>query len=164
MSAQHWSTRAAELAGRASLHVAAAGLLAMTLVIAWQVFARFVLNDSPSWAEPLALLLMLYFVLLAAAVGVREGFHLGLTILVQALPARARALTEIAASLLVCAFGVLMAVNGSRLVEYTSGHVIPGLGVSRAFAYVPFAAAGVLIALFALERSARLAPASRVRR
>ena len=51
------------------------GLLLMTVVIAWQVFARRVLNDSPAWAEQAALLLMIWFVMFAAAAGV--SFQLG---------------------------------------------------------------------------------------
>lgn len=50
--------------------IASAGLAIMTIVIAWQVFARYVLNDSPAWSESAALIIMLYFVLLAAAIGV----------------------------------------------------------------------------------------------
>ena len=38
--------------------LAGTALVAMALIQAWQVFARYVLNDSPGWTEPLALLLM----------------------------------------------------------------------------------------------------------
>ena len=42
-----------------ALRIAVAGvaLVGMAAVEAWQVFARYVLNDSPSWTEPVALLL-----------------------------------------------------------------------------------------------------------
>ena len=52
--------------------VASVGLVIMTLVITWQVFGRYVLNASPPWSESLALITMLYFVLLAAAVGAEQ--------------------------------------------------------------------------------------------
>ena len=49
------------LDGLATLILGLAGLalVAMALVQAWQVFARYVLNDSPGWTEPVALLLIL---------------------------------------------------------------------------------------------------------
>ena len=52
------------LDGLDSLAMALAGLalVAMALIQAWQVFARYVLNDSPGWTEPLALLLMVAIV------------------------------------------------------------------------------------------------------
>ena len=52
----------------------------MTVFVGWQVFGRYVLNDSPSWTEPASLLLMSWFILLGSAVGVREGVHLGFEI------------------------------------------------------------------------------------
>jgi TRAP-type C4-dicarboxylate transport system permease small subunit len=42
---------------RATLMLAGVGLLAMTGIIGWQVFARYVLNASPAWAEQAALVL-----------------------------------------------------------------------------------------------------------
>ena len=35
-----------------SLWLAGIGLVLMTVFVAWQVFCRYVLNDSPSWTEP----------------------------------------------------------------------------------------------------------------
>lgn len=58
--------------GTLSLWMAGVGLVAMTLIVAWQVFCRYVLNDSPSWTEPGAVMLMSWFIFLGAAVGVRE--------------------------------------------------------------------------------------------
>jgi TRAP-type C4-dicarboxylate transport system permease small subunit len=141
------------LCARASLALAVAALIALTVVIAWQVFARFVLNASPSWSEPLALLLMVTCVLLGAAVGVREGFHLGLTMISSALPAPLGRASQLLASLLVALFGGLMAINAAALIEYTTSHIIPGLGVTRAVSYLPFALCGTLIVLFAIERA-----------
>ncbi|HWM28732.1 MAG TPA: TRAP transporter small permease subunit, partial [Woeseiaceae bacterium] len=57
---------------RSAQWFAGIGLLLMTLIIGWQVFARYVLNDSPAWAEQAALLLMIWYVMFAAAAGVRE--------------------------------------------------------------------------------------------
>jgi TRAP-type C4-dicarboxylate transport system permease small subunit len=135
-----------------ALMISAAGLVLMTLIIGWQVFARYVLNASPAWSETAALLLMLYYIMLAAAVGVYEGFHLGLKILLDSVSPVHRRRLEIFNNSLVTVFGVAMLVNGARLAQFTSDHIIPTLGISRAIAYWPFAASGLLIAIFALER------------
>jgi TRAP-type C4-dicarboxylate transport system permease small subunit len=135
-----------------ALVISAAGLVLMTLIIGWQVFARYVLNASPAWSETAALLLMLYYIMLAAAVGVYEGFHLGLKVVLDSVSPAHRRRLEIFNNGLVGIFGVAMLVNGARLAHFTSDHIIPTLGISRAIAYWPFAAAGLLIAIFALER------------
>lgn len=134
-----------------ALWISAAGLIAMTLVIGWQVFGRKVLNASPAWSESLALLLTLYFVLLAAAVGVREGFHLRFRLLDNLLPEGAATILHRFINLIIAGFGLLMAINGVALANFTSSHMIPTLGLSRAIAYWPFVIAGTLIAVFALE-------------
>ncbi len=42
-----------------TLIAAGIALLAMTVIQSWQVFARYVLNQSPGWTEPLALIFKL---------------------------------------------------------------------------------------------------------
>ena len=145
---QRLDRAAGRLAGLV-LKVAAAGLVVMTLVIAWQVFARYVLNASPPWSEAAALIVMVSFVLLAAAVGVYEKFHLGFRWLVTRLPIQSRRAAFVLGQVLILAFGAAMAFNGMALVDYTATHIIPTLGISRSVAYWPFVACGGLMALFA---------------
>ena len=135
--------------------LAAAGLMAMTAIIGLQVFARYVLNESPPWTESLALLLMLYFILLAAAIGVREGFHLRIRVVLDHLPDSAKAPLLRGIDVVVALFGACMLVNGLRLAELTSEHIIPTLGISRSAAYWPFVIGGVLMFLFSIERVVR---------
>lgn len=137
---------------RLALYISASGLFLMTLIIGWQVFARYVLNSSPAWSESAALLLMIYYVMLAAAVGVYEGFHLGLKILVDSVSPKVKRILEMFNNSLIIIFGIAMLINGSKLAQFTSDHIIPTLNISRAFAYWPFAAAGLLISIFAFER------------
>jgi TRAP-type C4-dicarboxylate transport system permease small subunit len=93
---------------------------------------------------------MVCFVLLAAAVGVYEKFHLGFRWLVSMLPVQAGRAVFVSGQLLIFAFGGAMAFNGMALVDYTATHVIPTLNVSRSVAYWPFVACGALMMLFAL--------------
>ena len=149
-STRHGVERTAERLADFVLTIAAAGLVIMTLVIAWQVFARYVLNDSPQWSEAAALVVMFYFVLLAAAVGVYEKFHLGFRWLVSRLPLDPGRNLFLFGQVLIMGFGAAMAWNGMALVNYTASHVIPTLNLSRAAAYWPFVICGGLIMLFAL--------------
>lgn len=145
-------SRANDGLAHAALLASMIGLALMTAAIVWQVIGRFVLNDSPSWSEPLALVLMLYFTLLAAAVGVREGTHLGISFLLTRLPQPLARAAIVCGLLLVATFGLLMAIGAVQLMRHTALHTISGLGVSRAVAYLPFALSGALIVLFAIER------------
>src|SRR5690606_14248384 len=42
----------------ASISVAVVALLGLVVVQGWQVFARYVVNDSPSWTEPVTIVLL----------------------------------------------------------------------------------------------------------
>lgn len=133
------------------LRAGAVGLIAMTAIIGWQVFGRYVLNSSPSWAEQTALVLMIWYVFFAAAAGVREGFHIRILALESVLPPRGQRVMRFVAHLVVGACGIAIAVWGSELVLRTWSHVIPTLGLSRGFAYLPLPLSGVLIAFFTVE-------------
>lgn len=143
--------RLSEIASTLVRWFAGAGLLLMTGIIAWQVFARYVLNNSPTWGEQAALLLMIWFVMFAAAAGVREGFHIRITVVAESLPPGPKRVVHLLAHTLVGLFGAAMVWWGIELVREVWQHVIPTLGLSRGYAYVPIPIAGFLIFCFALE-------------
>jgi TRAP-type C4-dicarboxylate transport system permease small subunit len=141
---------------KAALWISGAGLILMTLFVAWQIFGRYVLNESPSWTEPAGLLLMSWFILLGSAVGVREGNHLGFEIALHYAPHGARQLMLIVTEVLVIGFGVAMAWYGMDLAAGTWSAAMPGLPIPQGMDYVPLVVGGILIALFALEKLVRL--------
>ncbi len=54
--------------------------------------------------------------------------------------------------IVILVFGIGMVWYGSQLVALTWNTILPSLGISGAFDYLPVVGGGVLIALFALER------------
>jgi TRAP-type C4-dicarboxylate transport system permease small subunit len=133
------------------LRAGAVGLIAMTAVIGWQVFGRYVLNSSPSWAEQTALLLMIWYVFFAAAAGVREGFHIRILAMQSLLPPRGQHAMRFVAHLVVGVSGIVLAIWGAELVARTWSHVIPTLSLPRGVAYLPVPVSGVLMVLFTIE-------------
>ena len=130
----------------------AAGLILMTLVVGWQVFGRFVLQSSPSWSEQTALLLMIWYVFLAAGAGVWERFHIRIEIFEKRLIPGTRRRLRISIHALIAVMGLVLLVFGAQLIWLVRDHVIPSLGISRAFAYIPIPVTGALIILFSIGR------------
>lgn len=145
------------LAATAALWVAGTALVAMTAVIAAQVVFRYVLNSSLIWSEPLAIILMGWFIFLGAAVGIREGYHLSFDILLYVLPRRVKLWLFSISDLLVCGFGVGMVWFGSQLAGSAWDIKLPSLGITGAVDFAPIVGGGVLIVIFSLERLARRA-------
>ncbi len=142
---------------RAALWTAGTGLVLMTVFIAAQVFWRYMLNDSLAWSEPASVMIMGWFIFLGAAVGIREGYHLSFDILLYVVPERAKLWLHTLSDIVVAAFGGGMIWYGSSLAFKTAGNVLPGLGISGAFDFIPIVAGGLLVVLFSLERIVRRA-------
>ena len=77
---------------RLCMLVAGACLVVITVIIPWGVFTRYVLNYGSSWPEPMAVLLMIWFSFVSAAICYREGLHIGVGVLPSALQGTPRRL------------------------------------------------------------------------
>ncbi|MBF9035827.1 TRAP transporter small permease subunit [Rhodobacterales bacterium HKCCE2091] len=142
---------------RISLWLSGAGLVAMTVLIAWQVWGRYVMNDTPTWTEITSVLLMGWFILLGAAVGLREGNHLSFDVLLYVLPKGVNGVLHTVSDAVVAIFGIGMVVYGIQLAAQTWSNTMPLLGISGGIGYLALICGGVLMVLFALERILRRA-------
>lgn len=145
-------SRLNSLIARLSLWLAGFGLVAMTAIVAAQVFMRYVMNSSLLWVEPVAILLMSWFIFLGSAVGVRENFHMGFDVLVHFLPERLGIWLRLASDLAILAFGLGMAFYGGQLMLRTWSATLPVIRLPGGFTYMPLCVGGALIALFVLEQ------------
>lgn len=144
-------TRLCAALSRWSLRAAVLGLVLLVVCVQWQVLGRYLLNDSPTWTEPAALLLVLYITALAVAVGVRDAGHLGLESIVALLPRAAQRVAEAAIHLCVLAFALLMAHAGWDWLTLKWDEPKPMLGVPEGLDYLPLVISGALIVLFCIE-------------
>jgi TRAP-type C4-dicarboxylate transport system permease small subunit len=135
-----------------ALYIAGGGMVVMTGIIGWQVFARYVLNNTPSWSEPISLHLMLWFILFGAAVGVRESVHLGLDIVRYMMPEWIQKVMDLISLGFIVFFGITMTVYSILLAAGTWNAAIPVLGWPGGVDFFPMIGGGVLISLFSLER------------
>ena len=144
-------TRFCAALARFCLKIGVGGLVLLIAAVLYQVIGRYVFNDTPTWAESGAVLLVLYVTMLGMAVGVRDAGHIGLESLLILAPDALRLKMEMLIHVLVLGFGLVMAYNCTVLAQSVWDYKIPTLGLSEAFKYAPPAMAGVLVALFSLE-------------
>lgn len=157
LDAGAWMRAALDRINAATLAVAAVSLLGMAAVEGWQVWARYVLNASPGWTEPVALLLMNTAMMLGAAVAVRNEQHFGFTLAVDAFSDTWRRRARCLSALIMAAIGLALANGGARLALEDWDVATAGAAMPEGLRYLPLCVGGLLIALFAAERCVRVA-------
>ncbi|MES0826973.1 TRAP transporter small permease [Ruegeria sp. SCP11] len=131
-------------------------LVGLIGIMGYQVWGRYVLNSTPTWAESLALLLILMVSLPIAAIGLRENFHLGLDFLTERLPHPVQSTLRIFNTVVLLLFGAAMTWHSIGLVTGTWNRDIPLIGLPQGVKYLPLVFCGILIVLFMIERLAGL--------
>ena len=147
----HFYTRLCAALSKGSLMLAVVGLIAIILCVQYQVVGRYIFNDTPTWAEALALLLVLYVTALGVAVGVRDAGHIGLESLVSLLPEVWRLKVEVLIHALVALFGAIMSVSAWQWTSMKWDDMKPMLHVPVGMDYLALLIAGVLILMFSIE-------------
>jgi TRAP-type C4-dicarboxylate transport system permease small subunit len=140
---------------RLALALAAIALCLMALAQGWQVFARYVLNDSPSWTEPTAVLLMNTAMMFGAAAGVRAGTHFGFFLLPQAARGLWRRALLAFTHLLTAALSGLLSIWAARLVVDGWPVTIAGAFLPQGLSFLPLAVGGALMVAFSIEHLVR---------
>ena len=137
---------------RWAMYLACICLVGLLGVVVYGVVLRYAFNNAPPYVEQVALLLVVSVAMFGASAGVRDAGHIGLDSLVAALPENARFWCQCIVYVLSVVFAIALLAGGAEMAASTRGSTIPTLGLSEAVRYLPIMKAGVLIALFAIER------------
>jgi TRAP-type C4-dicarboxylate transport system permease small subunit len=141
----------ASLAGALKLSLIAATAV-MVSCIATQVVMRYGFGRATSWSEELAVLMFSWTVLGGLALGVREGFHVRLDLLVNRIPPGGQRWAERAIDALTAGFGFYLAWSGLRFLDMTGGSVSAAIGYPIEMLHALAPITGALIGVFATWR------------
>lgn len=139
------------LAGIA-IAIAAAALVGLVVVQGWQVFARYVINDSPSWTEPVTLLLLATAMSLGAAAGVHTRRHFGFFLLHDHVRPAIRKAIDVVVALVIAGIGAVIAWWGAILLLDGLGIRAAGAHLPQSINYLPLSLGGALMVLFAINQ------------
>ena len=122
----------------------------MVIVVAAQVFCRYVLNHSLFWSEELARYLLVWLTFLGATVAFHRGVHPSIDILqarVGPATARAMAIAGFLAALLF--FGVL-SVYGLQFAYFVRAQISPALQMPKWIVLLALPLSGTILWLHTL--------------
>jgi TRAP-type C4-dicarboxylate transport system permease small subunit len=142
--------RAADLLSDMSIGIAATALLGLVLVQGWQVIARYVINDSPSWTEPVTVLLLSTAMSLGAASGVHSKRHFGFYLLSESFSAPVRRVLQAVPPMVILAIGATIAYWAWVLLIDGLDIRAAGAELPQSISYLPLSVGGALMAVFAL--------------
>lgn len=136
---------------KATAYLAAALLMAFTLIILVDVVFRYWLKIPLNWPAESSVLLFQWSVFLGAALAARRRMHFALDLVVNRMPPRAQRAAEGVALLAVAATSVLLVVLGLDMTRRAWPSTYATLPLPHGAAYLGIPVSAALMVLFTLE-------------
>ncbi|WOI98010.1 TRAP transporter small permease [Citrobacter koseri] len=138
---------------RISMWVAGLALLIMVAVIPVGIFARYVMNSALSWPEPVAILCMVIFTFVGAAMSYRAGSHIAVSMVTDRLSEGAQRICFIVADLMLMAVSLFILWYGSLLCyDLWEQPVAEFPLLSAGENYLPLPVGSAITLLFIIEK------------
>ncbi|WP_432494238.1 TRAP transporter small permease [Kineococcus auxinigenes] len=123
---------------------------ALVLDVAWQVFARQVLNSPSGWSGELAKYLFIWLGLLGSALVFGERGHIAVDVVARRLPAPVQRVLSVLVQIAVLVFALTTLVwGGYRVVALAWDQNLTGLPVNVGPLYLALPLCGVLVTFYA---------------
>lgn len=135
----------------AEISICVALLSAMTLILAVQVFMRYVMGASLSWSEELARYLFIWLIYLGISFGARQMRHIKIDAALKLFPSGMRPGVVILGDILFLFFALYVVWTSWSVIErqLMLGQTSPAIGVSM---WIVYAAPFVGFALTAMRQ------------
>lgn len=147
--------RVLELLCRFGTMVGALLVIATMVVVGYSVVLRYVFGQPQVWTDELVSFWLVVIVTLGAADVLRRGGHIGMDLVTDRLPSKARAWAEVWGLVSVALLSVVMTISGWDMVEFSwsvdllsDGYLELPMWIPQSFMPIGFA----LMGLAALHR------------
>lgn len=142
-----WSGRVLDVLDRLVMVALLGAVAVMVAVVATQVALRYGFNRSIDWADEVSRMAFVWSMFLAIPLGVRQGAHIGIDIVVQKLPAPVQALLRRGAAALSAAMMLAIAWAALGVAREQWDELMSTLDWSVGWFIVPVGIGALLSAL-----------------
>jgi TRAP-type C4-dicarboxylate transport system permease small subunit len=122
----------------------------MAMLVAVQVFCRYVLNSSLFWSEELARYMLVWLSFLGATVAYYRNVHPGVDILTSRMPATGQRISAMLVQLISMALAVVMIISGSQFAWFVRTQISPALSIHKWIILAIIPVSGVILFLYGL--------------
>ena len=129
-------------------------MLAMVVIIAAQVWFRFVMNDPLAWSEEAGRYLFVWISFVGAAAGVRYQVHLGIDLPPLLLSEKACRVVVVLVNLIIQVFLAVIAYWGFKILAIIKFQVSPSMQISMLYPYLSVPVGSILMLINSLRITA----------
>ncbi|SPF81522.1 TRAP transporter small permease [Pseudoprimorskyibacter insulae] len=131
-------------------------LFVMCAVIAWQVFARYVLNNASSWSEEVARIMMTWIVMMGSAVVIRSGGHITVTVVIDRMPPAMRRAVLWIRDIAMFLTLIVIAKSGFEFAQLNAVQLSAAMDLPMVYIYAAlWIGAGLMLLMLLLVRLRR---------
>lgn len=131
-------------------------MFSMLTIITAQVLSRYILGSSLTWSEELGRYIFVWMSFLGMAIGVKQGSHVALDILVKKLTGVSQKLLMLINNGLVFFFGICLSYSGFQLFELGMKQKSPTLQLPMQYVYIVIPISGIILVYFVLSETIKL--------
>ncbi|WP_019159059.1 TRAP transporter small permease [Brevibacterium senegalense] len=125
--------------------ILAALMLVMTVLIGWQVIARFIVGESLTFSEEVSRFVMVWLVIVGAAYAAKNGRLMKVDLVEHILSGRAKTTVIMIAGMLSIVFYLVLVVFGFFIVNAVSYQLTPATEVSMSIPMAALPVGGLLL-------------------
>jgi TRAP-type C4-dicarboxylate transport system permease small subunit len=130
----------------------------MAIVIPYEVAGRYLLGAMPSWSGEAATFSLVWLSMMGATVGLRKGYQISLTTIIDRLSPRAARIVRGGSLCLMAGLLLIMTWYGLQQTLINLRQISPALEISMALPYAALPAGFGLMLLITIEDLARMLP------
>jgi TRAP-type transport system small permease protein len=144
--------KAADIFYRSCFYAGAFFAIAMTLIVIINIFSRYFLNYAISWAEEISRYLMVWMVMLGAAMGVRLGTHFRMEMIENFVGRGGKTIFHWFTLAVFSAVGFVLLWHGMILLPLTDYQYATATQIPMSWVYVSLPLSGFLMIFFVVDR------------
>jgi len=123
----------------------------MILIVAIQVFTRFLMESTPHWTEEAARIFFIYSVAFGTATGIKNGDFIRLNLIGKYLSSRYDKLLNIFTEMATIAFAITLIIHSIKFIRLGMDELSPALEITMGFVFISITIIGLSILIFTFE-------------
>jgi len=122
----------------------------MAILVAVQVFCRYILNSSLFWSEELARYMLVWLSFFGATVAYYHHLHPGVDVLTSRLSAVKQQISQLVVHLISMVLALVMVISGTQFAWFVRMQISPALGLPKWIILAVIPLSGTVLFFYAL--------------